>query len=278
MKTRFSQRLKSGLKDALHRRGIEVHRTAYLEHLDRREQRAVERLTAVITEFEAFARDTGFPSLPARANRVRLLRQLGGTETLEALYMIDAVHRSLACLGDICEFGVAAGATSALIANEIFDTEKRLWLFDSFEGLPRPTPADVLLDDMYCLGEIAAYEGTMAVPMEFLLSRLAQTEMPRERVTIVKGFIEDIVTSAAELPAQVCFAYVDFDFYEPIKVALAMLAGRVSVGGRIMVDDYGFFSRGAQTAVDEFVNEAQGTYQLEVAPADHGHFAILTRI
>ena len=65
--------------------------------------------------------------------------------------------------GDICEFGVAQGTTSALMSNEIKGLKERnLWLFDSFEGLPMPTEKDQLKDDIFSLGSIEAYKGTMA--------------------------------------------------------------------------------------------------------------------
>ncbi len=76
--------------------------------------------------------------------------------------MVLHLNRALGLDGDVCEFGVAQGATSALIANEIRGTEKDLWLFDSFEGLPKPTDHDILIDDIFNLGSIDRYQGTMA--------------------------------------------------------------------------------------------------------------------
>ena len=62
----------------------------------------------------------------------------------------------------MCEFGVAEGETSAVIANEIAESKKSFHLFDSFEGLPKPTAKDKLKDDLFSLGSIEAYAGTMA--------------------------------------------------------------------------------------------------------------------
>lgn len=44
--------------------------------------------------------------------------------------------------------------------------------------------------------------------------------------------------AASCLPKQVSFAYVDFDFYEPIKVVLAYLHGMTRPGAIFVVDDY----------------------------------------
>jgi hypothetical protein len=66
-----------------------------------------------------------------------------------ALLIIDALHRGLRGVGHVCEFGVAQGATSALLASEIMgDAQRDLHLFDSFEGLPRPTAKDELKNDI----------------------------------------------------------------------------------------------------------------------------------
>ena len=81
--------------------------------------------------------------------------------------------------GDVCEFCVAQGETSALIANEISGClEKILHLFDSFEGLPKPSDKDKLKDDIFALGNIDKYAGTMKCPEAMVLSRLAAISFP----------------------------------------------------------------------------------------------------
>ncbi len=51
---------------------------------------------------------------------------------------------------------------------------KKLWLFDSFQGLPKPTDKDVLINDISNAGSIEAYEGAMAVPVEEVQKRLSE--------------------------------------------------------------------------------------------------------
>jgi len=100
------------------------------------------------------------------------MTQLKGTPPSEALHLVWHLNRVLHLEGDVCEFGIAQGATSALIANEIRGTEKELWLFDSFEGLPMPTGKDILIDDIFSLGSIEKYQGTMACGQEQVIGRL----------------------------------------------------------------------------------------------------------
>src|SRR5712671_2725694 len=241
-----------------------------------RAMRDIHRHDAV--EVEELYRRFVFPGLPRDERRARLLHELIGTTIGEAIYIIQNLHEGLKVAGDICEFGVAQGATSRLLASEILPlTDRKFWLFDSFEGLPAPTKEDVLIHDIFKLGSMDKYKGTMASPEREVLSKLAAIHFPRERIKIKKGWVKDAIKSG-ELPEKVAFAYVDFDFYDPIKDALEFLDQRMPAGGRMVVDDYGFFSEGAQLAVDQFVTSAGGRYKLEMPLPFAGHFCILSKV
>ena len=235
-----------------------------------------DKLRTAIEEMEKLARATIFPDLPQVSGRRELMAQLLGTQPSEALHLVWHLNRVLHLEGDVCEFGVAQGATSALIANEIRGTDKSLWLFDSFEGLPRPSDRDILIDDIFNLGSIEKYQGTMACGQEQVTGRFNSINFPLERVKVVPGFIEK-TAKYTSLPKEVCFAYVDFDFYEPIKIALELLDSRLPVGGVVIVDDYGFFSEGAQAAVDEFVEAREQRYTKEPSPEWTSKFCVLRR-
>lgn len=213
--------------------------------------------------------------------RLKLLPRLLGTPPSEAYFIIQALAECKNLAGDVCEFGVAQGETSALIANEIFlDSTKTFHLFDSFEGLPKPSDQDDLMHDIFSLGRMEDYTGKMSCMEDFVLARLQALSFPPERYVIHKGFFEEVIDRDDQLPEQVCFAYVDFDFYEPIKLVLEFLHQRTSSGAVIIVDDYNFFSTGPKLAVDQFVqakNLDQPLYECFVPNSQYGHFAILTR-
>ena len=194
------------------------------------------------------------------------------------LLLVGPVYllQSLRNPGDVCEFGVAQGATSTLLAREIMDTNRNLWLFDSFEGLPKPHAKDKLINDIFGLGSMASYEGQMKCQADEVMSRLTALHFPDERVRLIAGWVEDSL-QRAELPEQVAFAYIDFDFYNPIKETLRFLDGRMPPESSIIVDDYDFFSSGAKTAVDEFIAETNGRYHFAMPIAPAGHFCILTK-
>lgn len=243
----------------------------------RGQARAWEQADGTVRELETLYRAHYLPDLPEHLGRAALLHKLIGTTVGEALYILRHLYLALRVPGDVCEFGVAQGATSRLLAFELLDTERGLWLFDSFEGLPAPSAKDVLIDDIFGLGSMAAYQGTMCHAEDEVRAKLAEVGFPPPRTNIRKGWV-DATLAAGDVPAQVCFAYVDFDFYEPIRDALDYLDKVMPVGGHIVVDDYGFFSAGAQAAVDEFVAARPGRYQLSMPVSAAGHFAILEKI
>jgi O-methyltransferase len=209
--------------------------------------------------------------IPETERRVEHLSSLRGTDVFEGLFVIQNLHRALSVVaGDVCEFGVAQGLTSALIANELLwhAPERTLWLYDSFEGLPEPSAHDRLVSDIFELGAMEAYAGQMSSPRRIVEAELREVGWSRTR--IVSGFVDQTLT---ELPERVAFAYLDFDFYQPTWDVLQLLKTRLGAGGIVMIDDYGHFSSGVQEAVDKFCTE-EG-WGFEASPPWAGPFAVL---
>jgi predicted O-methyltransferase YrrM len=209
-----------------------------------------------------------------RKRRLELIAKLIGTKPPEAFAIVAALKETRGLRGDVCEIGVAQGATSALIANEIMNSTATLHLFDSFEGLPAPTAKDVLLNDVFNLGSMTAYAGKMACPLDMVLERLADVGLPPERYRTHVGFIEKTLAESNDLPTHVRVAYLDVDLYEPTKVALEWLASTMEPGSVVIVDDYGFFSSG----VAEAIREVSAGWNVEVCHPSLGHFCTLRRV
>lgn len=251
-----------------------AHLAAQLAHC--KTMRAIHCHDAV--EIEELYRRFVFPGLSRRDGRAELLSDLIGTSIGEAIYIIHNLHFGLQVPGDVCEFGVAQGATSRLLAAEIMPmSDRNLWLFDSFEGLPAPSAEDKLINDIFKLGSIERYKGTMASPESEVLSKLDSIGFPRKRTKVKRGWINEVINTN-DLPLKVAFAYVDFDFYEPISDALDFIDSRMEAGGRIVVDDYGWFSEGAQLAVDRFMARTGSRFKFEMPLPFAGHFCILSKL
>lgn len=250
--------------------GIEIMTRQGRNNIDLEYQKLVGEYLDLLCERRSIA-------LPPNERRIGLLSRLVGTSVGEASHILACLVATLDIPGDVCECGVGSGATSAVLANELRQSGKCFWLYDTFDGLPMPTQEDRLIDDIDNLGSMEAYQGRMKHPRTEVEARLAAIGVDGRAIRIVPGLFEDSV-SAGHLPAQVSFAYVDFDFYAPIKLALEALTPRLAVGGFIIVDDYGFFSMGAQTAVDGFLAEHPGIFETEHPTYCRDHFIILRKM
>jgi O-methyltransferase len=206
---------KRALKKALGIFGYEIHAVSG-------QRVSYDNFSNLIQAYEQHLRES-HDFIPENENRAKLVARLIGTLPSEAYFIVLALEKSKDVSGNVCEFGVAQGETSALIANEIKSSNKTLHLFDSFEGLPKPTAKDQLKDDMFSLGSMEAYAGEMSCPETLVRVRLQQILFPSERYVIHKGFFDQVLQAGSNLPKEISFAYVDFDFYEPILTVLNFL-------------------------------------------------------
>ena len=146
---------------------------------------------------------------------------------------------------------------------------------NSFEGLPAPTKEDVLIDDIFGLGSMDKYQGTMSCPEDMVRARLGEINFPADRYVVVRGFFANSPNTPG--PKSISFAYIDFDFYRPILDALEFIEPRMPVGGRVVIDDYGWFSDGAQKAVDEFITSRKSGWKFGLPHPFAGKFALLEK-
>ena len=147
--------------------------------------------------------------------------------------------------GDIVECGTALGGSAALMALTLHQLAARrtLWVFDTFEGLPAPTPDD---PDF----EVAnLYAGSCIGTLEEVQSLFVQLQV-RDQVQFVKGLFQDTLPTVDI--SQIALLHIDGDWYESVKVCLDNLYDKVAPGGFIQFDDYGYW-KGARKAVDEFL-------------------------
>jgi O-methyltransferase len=252
LNVRWLDTLREIVRGAAERTGYTIARTETIEERWAENAEATARL---------FAKVEGFV-MPPDTMRSRLLASLLGTSISEALFILKYLHAAMAVEGEVCEFGVAQGATSALLANEIRSTGRQVWLFDSFAGLPLPSAEDVTLDHSWI--------GAMRYPQAQVQRRLQKIGFPQDRTHIVSGFFP--ASAEGNAPDRICFAYVDFDLYRPVLDALYFVEKRMPKGGAIVVDDYDhpLFS-GVKKAVDEFVSSAA----FDMLVPEHERFAIL---
>ena len=161
--------------------------------------------------------------------------------------------------GDIVECGVWRGGSMMTAALELVRrgrSDRELWLYDTFAGMPKPH-AGV---DVDALGNRAidgwenrtlpdgktywAYADEPEVH-----ANMASTSYPADLIHFVPGLVED--TIPATVPQRIALLRIDTDWYASYKHILQHLYDRVVPNGIVIFDDYGHFM-GARKAVDEF--------------------------
>lgn len=192
---------------------------------------------------------------------IPLITDLLGTSAIEAINILRCLNETRKLQGDVCEFGVAQGKTSKLIASFINDSEKKLYLFDSFCGLPAPSPEDELKDDIFNLKNINNYKGKMSHGENKVINELKNINFKKEQYIINKGFFTKENLDINILPKEISFAYLDFDFYKPTKDVLEVINPLLTKNSQIIVDDYDFFSTGVKKAVDDWFDNTKFSQQ-----------------
>ena len=114
---------------------------------------------------------------------------------------------------------------------------KRLYLFDTFKGMPETDSKQ----DLHKKGDFA----------DTSAQAVAQFVGHQDLCIVREGFVPD--TFAGLGSAQIALAHIDVDIYKSILDCLAFIWPRLTVGGFVVFDDYAFAScPGARSAVDAF--------------------------
>jgi len=144
--------------------------------------------------------------------------------------------------GDFAECGVYKGGTAFLIAYTLKNhcaQDKELHLFDTFAGMPaiaNKDPSDYKKGDF---GDVSFSD----------IKNYLQT-FPF--IVFHRGLIPE--TFGAVENKKFAFVHIDVDLYQSTKDCCSFFYDRMTIGGIMIIDDYGFphLKHAAKQAVDEF--------------------------
>jgi O-methyltransferase len=162
-------------------------------------------------------------------NEVRLL-----LHNNEAYQVYMAVKNTMKIEGDIAEVGSFQGGSAKLIA--LAKGTRPFHVFDTFEGLPEPTPED---------GNTVLYKNQMTSIYDDVSNYLKAFPS----VHIYKGLFP--VTSGPIQGKKFSFVHLDVDLYKGTKDSLEFFYPRMSRGAILMCHDY-IYQQGVRKAVDGF--------------------------
>lgn len=163
--------------------------------------------------------------------------------------------------GDIVECGVYRGAGVGLWAKliEMFSplAMKRVVGFDTFSGYGNDLGVDHdAKNAKRLMTKDRHFSQTTAASIQETLEELSVGK----RIELISGdAVETIPEYVKRNPGfRVSLLNLDFDVYEPTKVALNSLFRLVVPGGVIILDEYGVRGWGESDAVDEFFSGYEG--------------------
>ena len=188
-----------------------------------------------------------------------------------------AAHYAHTLPGDLAEFGVATGASAAILAG-IMKAEdglgrppRRLFLFDSFEGLPEAT-SDVDRDTPLVRSGAWGPGAFRVRSVERVLERITACGLTRERLVVTPGFFE---ASLARIPAGTRFslAHVDCDLYLSALQVLEACFGRglLVPGAMLLFDEWQ--ATGADPELGERRAWAEAVERFNVRFSDVGEYS-----
>lgn len=165
--------------------------------------------------------------------------------------------------GALVECGVWRGGSVLVMIRTLQSlgvSDRDVYLFDTFDGMTRPTEADTSPFTPPALATWEESAGTGQKPWNWVFGQevfnlddvrqlLSATGYPVERIHFVEGRVED--TLPAQAPSPIAVLRLDTDWYESTAHELTHLYPHLSAGGVLIVDDYGHWD-GARRAVDEY--------------------------
>lgn len=149
--------------------------------------------------------------------------------------------------GAFVEAGVGAGVHPAVMHYCMRYTGefRPIWMFDSFDGIPKPTRRDVspsggrdataFLGDEIVPDGVVESTGRAGVPLEDVRRNLRGWGASEQDLRFIPGWFHD--TIPATNPGPLALLRVDADVYESTKVVMDALYPRVVSGGFVLAHD-----------------------------------------
>ena len=157
----------------------------------------------------------------------------------------DVLRRGIP--GDFIETGVWRGGATILmraVLKAYGDTERTVWVADSFQGCPKPDPARYQAD----AGDRHWTFTPLIVSPEEVKANFARYGLLDDQVRFLVGWFRDTLPTAPI--ERLAVLRLDGDMYESTMDALRHLYPKLSIGGYVIIDDYSL--PGCKAAVEDF--------------------------
>jgi len=205
------------------------------------------------------------PDLERLVSRVRPFT-MAATESLAELGR--QVYAALVCgiPGAFVECGTWRGGSSFLMASilqQAGEHGRKVWMFDSFEGLPPPQEIDGPTAMSYP-------QQTTTDNCKASLEEVTQTAVSlglESQLEMAKGWFDQTLPVHRPRIGPIALLRIDADWHASVRCCLDNLYDQVVDGGLVYLDDY-FFWDGCAVAVHEFLGERRLPHRIEAITGD----------
>jgi O-methyltransferase len=168
--------------------------------------------------------------------------------------------------GDFVECGVWKGGSAMLIAVFLLELkvkDRKIYLYDTFEGMSEPTNDDHKMENSEFLAidkwnkqktDDADVNEWCYAGLDEVRSNMMKTGYTADKIIFVKGKVEETIPTQA--PSAIAILRLDTDWYESTRHELLHLYPLLSNKGVLIIDDYGHWA-GAKKAVDEYFKKGE---------------------
>lgn len=178
---------------------------------------------------------------------------------LQNIYKLARTVEKNSLVGAFVECGVWRGGCSAVMAYAAKEAQsnRKIWLFDSFRGLPEPTKKDGsrarVFSSNRTSGSLRTINKNVGTVMH-VKKILSKLNVDINNVEIRKGWFQNTLPKAKKEIENIAILRLDSDWYESTKACLENLYDLVVKGGFVVIDDYGTWE-GCRKAVDNFIKK-----------------------
>lgn len=171
--------------------------------------------------------------------------------------------------GEFVECGVWRGGSMRLAARKLLqhgDTQRQLWLYDTFSGMTPPQSADVdfrgqTAEHLLRVDRPDDPQGVWCISdLEQVQTAVYGSGYPAEKFQFIAGDVCQTLRQSA--PQSIALLRLDTDFYDSTRMELEVLYPRLAPGGILIIDDYGHW-QGCRQAVDEYFSKLSSPVYLQ---------------
>ncbi len=204
-----------------------------------------------------FLPDNGFREAYERCRP----NSMTSTERMYSLYESIEYLTKNNIPGDIVECGVWRGGSSMLAALALLtfkSTERRIYLYDTFEGMAEPTEKDVSVAtnqpawSYWKQRQHGENNEWCYASVDEVRKNLVSTGYPEDKLVFVKGKVEETIPNV--IPDRIALLRLDTDWYDSTYHEFTHLYPRLSPLGVVIIDDYGSWA-GSREATDQYLSE-----------------------